>query len=171
MKTIPKLILIALPITIAYSSSCSKKSSSSPPPTCSTPSACIVNTWNLTTWEANYNASIITIYAKGSNSNLYDGLDSVSWQFDNNGEWIEYSSPKVVHDQGTWKILSDNKTVEINSTYPDTFSITSVTSSALSVNIPFNHNYPSADAIGLAIGSGLDTSKLSAYMVTFGAAP
>jgi hypothetical protein len=166
MKRFCNFLIVVIPITAIYFLSCSKKSS---PPTqnCSNPSDCIVNTWYLQQWQANYNGSVITIYTKGSSSNLNNNIDSLSWVFASNNQWTEFSSPTIVHDVGTWKILPNDTTIEINAADPDTFSITSITVNTLIINVPFNHNYPSFDAVELAIGSGLDTAKLTAYEVTF----
>jgi hypothetical protein len=173
MKKIPNFIIIAITITCIYFLSCSKNSSSStttlPPPTCTNPSDCIVNTWYLKQELANYNGSIVTIFVKGGNANLINDFNGQYFVFTNN-TWTEYSSPDTMFDAGTWKILPDS-TVEINSTYPDTFKITSITPDTLNINIPYDHNYPSYPAVETAIVSGLDTAKLSAYLLTYTTAP
>ena len=166
MKKIPNFIIIAITITCIYFLSCSKNSSSSttqPPPTCANPSDCILNTWHLKQVFANYNGSIISITGNGGN------FDSQYMVFANN-VWTEYSSPDTVFDAGTWKITPDS-TVEINSTYPDTFKIAQITPDTLKINIPFDHNYPSYPAVQGALVSGLDTAKLSAYLQTYTTAP
>ncbi len=170
MKKISKILIIGITITAIYFFSCSKKSSSSSttPPNCSNPSDCITNTWYLHQYQANYNGSLVTIYARGANSNLAN-FDSVRWVFaNNNNAWYIYSSSTTVFESGTWKILPDDKTVEIQATYPDTFAITSITPSALIIKIPFNHNYPNYDIVQIAGLTGLDTSKISAVVSTFG---
>jgi hypothetical protein len=118
---------------------------------------------------ANYNGSLVTIFVEGGNANLINSFGSQYWVFGNN-TYTEYSSHDTVFDAGTWKILSDS-TVEINSTYPDTFKITSITADTLNINIPYDHNYPSFPAVETAIVSGLDTAKLSAYLLTFTTTP
>lgn len=166
MKKISNFLIIVLIIATVYFISCSKKSSSaSSTLNCSTPSACIVNTWYPLKYLANYNGNVVTIYARGGNSNLAN-FDNVSWVFENNNTWYNYSSSTIVFDEGTWKILPDS-TVEINSTYPDTFAITSISPSAFNINIPFNHNYPNDNIVGIASVSGLDTSKITSVVATF----
>jgi hypothetical protein len=163
MKKILNFIIIAITIACINFLSCSKNSSSSkttPPPTCANPSDCIINTWHLKQVLANYNGSIIT---------LSGNFDSQYMVFANN-IWTEYSSLDTVFDSGTWKILPDS-TVEINSTYPDTFKITYITLDTLKINIPFDHNYPSYPSVEAALVSGLDTAKLSAYLQTYTTTP
>jgi hypothetical protein len=164
MKITPGFIIIAITITCIYFPSCSKNSSSSsttlPPPTCSNPSDCLINTWHLKQVLANYN---------GMTTTLSGNFDSQYMVFANN-LWTEYSSPDTVFDTGAWKILPDS-TVEISSTFPDTFNITYITPDTLKINIPFDHNYPSYPAVQVALVSGLDTAKLSAYLQTYTTTP
>ncbi|HLY72030.1 MAG TPA: hypothetical protein VKR53_19990 [Puia sp.] len=172
MKKIPNFIIIAITIICINFLSCSKNSSPStttPPSTCANPSDCIVNTWYLKQELANYNGSMVTIFAEGGKANLINYFDTQYWVFANTA-WTLYSSHDTVFDAGTWKILPDS-IVEINSTYPDTFKITSITADTLNINIPYNHNYPSYPAYATAIVSGLDTAKLSAYLLTFTTTP
>jgi hypothetical protein len=170
MKKISGLIIIAVSIGTICSPSCAKKSSGHttlpPPQPCSTPSACIVNTWYIQQWQANYNGSVITTYTRGGNSNLSDD-DSTEWVFGNGNKWTGYASPSVIFDAGTWKISPDSITVVISGSIQDTFSIIKLTASVLSINIPFDHNYPNAGWVVVAEQSGLDTSKLNAFMATF----
>ena len=174
-RTNVKALLALAIITCIYFLSCSKNSSSltttppPPPATCANPSDCIVNTWHLKQVLANYNGSIITIFGNGGNANVIDDFDSQYMVFANN-LWTEYSSPDTLFDTGTWKILPDS-TVEINSTYPDTFKITHITPDTLIINIPFDHNYPSYPSVQGALASGLDTAKLSAYLQTYTTTP
>jgi hypothetical protein len=168
MNKVSKFIIITVTITTISFLSCAKKQSSKlpPPANCDNPSDCIVNTWYIQTWQANYNGSVISVYARGGNSNL-SNFDSVSWVFESSNKWVGYSSPSVIFDAGTWVILPDNKTVEISSTASDTFTINSITPSALSINIPFDHNYPNTGSVVIALNSGLDTAKLSAFIGIF----
>jgi len=109
---------------------------------------------------------VVTTYTRGGNSNLVDD-DSIYWVFGNGNKWTGYAAPTVIFDAGTWKILPDDITVVISGSIQDTFSITNLTANVLSINIPFNHNYPNIDWVFVAQQSGLDTSKLSAFMATF----
>jgi hypothetical protein len=169
MKKISNLLFIVITIIGIYFLSCSKKSTTTTTTTtqtCSTPSACLENTWYQEKYQAIYNGSPVTIYQRGANSNLLD-FDSVEWVFENNNNaWYIYSSSTSIFESGTWKILPDS-IVEITATNPDTFAITSITPSALNFTINFNHNYPNYDIVQIAAGSGLDTSKITAVLSTF----
>ena len=170
MKKNSNFIIIAISIITICLPSCSK-SKNSPPPPCSTPSTCIVNTWYLKQDQENYNGSLVTIFTKGSNSNLNNNLDSAFWVFASNNKWTGYASPSVIFDAGTWEILPDNKTVIIHSGVPDTLSIINISSNALSMSTTFNHNYPNSGAVVVAEESGLDTAKLNGDISTFGTTP
>jgi hypothetical protein len=172
MKKIPNFIIIAITITCIYFLSCSKNSSSQKttlPPTCTNPSDCIVNTWYLKQVLVNYNGSIITTFGNGGNANLNNDDASQYMVFTNN-IWTEYSSPDTVFDAGTWKILPDS-TVEINSTYPDTFKITRITPDTLIGHSLFDHNYPSYPAVQAALAGGLDTAKIIGSTSTYTTTP
>jgi len=165
MKKTPMLIITALIVSIIYLVGCSKKSSSTTK-NCTNPADCIVNTWYMQQWYANYDGTVVRIYSNGSSGNLNNVIDSLSWVFTSDNKWTQYTS-KNVDDAGTWTLFSDDSTVSLLSAYSDTFAIRSITPTVLNIDIAFDHNYPSVNAVNLALGSGLDTAKLSGYMVTW----
>jgi hypothetical protein len=121
---------------------------------------------------ANYNGSIDTIFVKGGNQALTDNIDSEYWVFAGN-TWTVYSSPNNEFSAGTWKILPDStlETIENDSLSPGTSKIIRITPDTLITDIPYDHNDPGYPSVQTVIVAGLDTAKLSAYILIFTTTP